>query len=74
MPHLYLPSCCQNTGFGNNQQNISGNTGNKLGLSSAKLKLATTSSELATNSLGLLTQPALARVGSMGELQLRTYW
>ena len=40
MPHLYLPSCCHNTGFGNNQQNISGNTGNKLGLSSAKLKLA----------------------------------
>ena len=35
--------------------------------SSAKLKLA-------TNKLGLLTQPASARAGSLGELQLRTYW
>ena len=42
--------------------------------SSTLLKLATTSSELATNLLGLLTQPALARAGSLGELQLRTYW
>ena len=42
--------------------------------SSAKLKLATTSSELATSLLGLLTQPALAIAGSLGELQLRTYW
>ena len=41
--------------------------------SSAQLKLATTGLKLATQSPGLLTQPAVAGAGSMGELQLRIY-
>ena len=32
-----------------------------------------TSLKLATNSLGLLSQPAVAGAGSLGELQLRIY-
>ena len=49
--------------------------------SSAQLKLATTSSKLATKLPGLLTQPAVAGVGSLDELALgdeigkvRYYW
>ena len=36
-------------------------------------KLSTASSELATNLLRLLSQPALAGAGSLGELQPRIY-
>ena len=48
---------------------------NKLGLSCAKLSTAQASYHQlgSLHQLGLLTQPAVARSGSMGELQLRNY-
>ena len=42
-------------------------------ISSTQLKLATSSMKLGTHLLGLLTQPAVAGAGSLGELQLRIF-
>ena len=33
-----------------------------------------TSQELATHQLGLITKPAVARAGSLAQLQLKIYW
>ena len=41
--------------------------------SATQLKLATRSMKLGTHLLGLLTQPAVAGAGSLGELQLRIF-